>query len=953
MNKFLVAAEGRISWKLVFCGWLILLVTPLLLLNSAFKQYDSFIFNRNVALKRPFLFNELSSFSDDLSLKKWLQKKFDVFNQSDAHSSFGADDLRSSLQKKLGLKILAVFFHDSGTGKVSRALADSGNWDFKAPPDAFVKKMFEVLKNWNALEESERNKSPEMRLFRSFFGNIAEFAPVSGKVCKTISAKFGDTGPVYFQFYYSEKSKNSYLALIKEADINPKLLLNSALAKEKKQFKRKIVFPGKKLDLPWAYEASRFCKLRENSQGILVRQFLPPESFIHIVQRGGIVPRNLEKYFDNPPMMSVHCQREHLQGNLSPYQNSFVFLLRLLFLFGTMMFLHVALWGANFNLSISMKVFLALILAGLFPASIFVFAYSSFNEYGKINQVQQAQRVLQQKVAAVKKKLNSSISQIELENVKMAIRVQQAQNVNERNRLLHEFIAANKIDVIFLQELSGLRELFFPNDELRPDEKWRPQEMKAFEVFVFQMIEILNLSPLLKGDVGVFGRLLDKVASNKTSVNIVVESVGKFQKIEKLAHKFWFACLLLFGEDDKGVGVPQTLLFPGFQVKKLVNEQLQRAYRQFPLSEKRANWQIDMAIALINGKELSLSAENCSEKLEKEKTMDKLRLANLLRRDLVWEAGDDIEVAMFDDALPYICFGRIRPIAAKKGFFQTEHLQVLLFMAITAIIIFLVANLFFVAPVKKVASEMMKVGSGDLEFSFTAETGDEFDQLAGTLNSMLQGIRERKILSEYVSEEVYQEVAAGLDAEFAPGGELLEAAVLFCEPIEFADFAAESDPEKVLEFLNVFVAEIASICRNHGGIIDKMIENSVMLVFRQKAGEENHSLRAARAAFEINRRFCKSFADFPFVCRLGLASGSVISGKIGSRIGKLDFTVIGDTVNFAARLKSIAEKAETTRILTSRKTIHELKNQVKSRLVATVEIKGKAGKHEIFELLSL
>jgi class 3 adenylate cyclase len=953
MSKVIVESSSRISWKLSFCGWLVLLVTPLILLNIAFEQYDSFVFSRNVAFNRPFLFNELSSFSDDLSLKKWLQKKFDGFNRNFDKVSYEAENLRVSLQKCLGTKVLAVFHQDFATGRISRAIDNGESLEFKAPPDVFVKRIFEVFAKWHLLDDSERHKSAEIRLFRSFFGNIAEFALLNGKIFKTISAKFGDTGPVYFQFYRDEKSKNSYLALIKEKSIKPESVIAAAINSAKGEIKRRIVFPNKRLALPWNFEASRLSKLRENSQGIKIRQLLPPENFVHIVQKGGIVPQSLDKYLNDPPMLCVQCNREHLQGSLSHYRRPFSFLSRLLFLFGTMMFFRLSLWGANFKLSISMKIFMSLLLAGLFPLSIFVFAYSAFTEYGKINQVQQAQRVLQQKVAAIKKRLNSGISQIELENVKMAIRVQQAQNVEERNRLLREFLAANKIDVIFLQDLSGIRELFFPAAEKPPDERWRPQEMKAFEVFVFQIIEILNLSPILKGEVGAFGRIIDKVAANRTSVNIVIESVGKVQRIEKLAHKFWFACLLLFGENEQKTRVPQTLLFPGFLVKKILNEQLHKAYKQFPLSEKRANWQIDMAIALINGKELALSPENCSVMLDKDKIMDKLRLANLLKRDLVWEADGEIEVALFDDALPYICFGRIRSTLPKEDLLSGENLKVVFFIILSGMMILLVANLFFVSPVKKVADEMMRVGAGDLEFSFTSVTGDEFDQLAGSLNSMLRGIKERKILSEYVSEDVQQEVATGLDAEFAPGGELLEAAILFCEPIQFNAYASESDPERVLAYLNVFVTEIARICRDNGGIIDKMIENSLMLVFRHKTGEEQHSLRAARAAIEISRLFSESFDGFPFACKLGLASGAVISGKIGSRIGKLDFTVIGDTVNFAARLKSMAEMAGATRILTSEKTAIELKNKVKTRFVASVEIKGKAGKHEVFELLAL
>ncbi|GEM_PF-5426124 len=84
------------------------------------------------------------------------------------------------------------------------------------------------------------------------------------------------------------------------------------------------------------------------------------------------------------------------------------------------------------------------------------------------------------------------------------------------------------------------------------------------------------------------------------------------------------------------------------------------------------------------------------------------------------------------------------------------------------------------------------------------------------------------------------------------------------------------------------------------------IDKTLMIVFRNDSQNPGiHAISACRTTFELRRLFADRHSANCFDLHCGIASGSVISGKIGAKTGKLDFTVIGDTVNMAARIKSI------------------------------------------------
>ena len=115
-----------------------------------------------------------------------------------------------------------------------------------------------------------------------------------------------------------------------------------------------------------------------------------------------------------------------------------------------------------------------------------------------------------------------------------------------------------------------------------------------------------------------------------------------------------------------------------------------------------------------------------------------------------------------------------------------------------------------------------------------------------------------------------------------------------------------------------------------------------MIVFRKTDKNENVTLNACYTALEIQKILKQQLPDFKI--RMGIASGEAISGKIGSRNGKLDYTVIGNPVNLAARLKVQAERALKTGIIICPYSIRMLQGKGRLNFIDRVAIKGRTNR---------
>jgi adenylate cyclase len=181
------------------------------------------------------------------------------------------------------------------------------------------------------------------------------------------------------------------------------------------------------------------------------------------------------------------------------------------------------------------------------------------------------------------------------------------------------------------------------------------------------------------------------------------------------------------------------------------------------------------------------------------------------------------------------------------------------------------------------------------------------------------------------------------------------ATMLFSDIRRFATLAETLTPQRTVELLNEYFAEMADVVHRHSGMLDKYIGDGVMAVFGIGPDPNADADAAVSAAIDMIRRLRKlnekrlSQGAQPLEIGIGLASGEIVAGPVGGPT-RTNYTVIGDSVNLAARLES-ANKHYRTTVLVAGPTIQRLKKLVRSRRIDLVRVQGKEEPTEIFELL--
>jgi adenylate cyclase len=234
-----------------------------------------------------------------------------------------------------------------------------------------------------------------------------------------------------------------------------------------------------------------------------------------------------------------------------------------------------------------------------------------------------------------------------------------------------------------------------------------------------------------------------------------------------------------------------------------------------------------------------------------------------------------------------------------------------------------------------------RVKRGDLDARVPLTSGDEVGRLAGSFNEMVRGLSEREALREAFGSYVDPEVARRVIDE----GELLEGqekevTVGFVDVRDFTPFAERSSPRDTVAFLNEFFDLVVPIVAKHGGHANKFLGDGVLVVFGAPEPLSDHADRAVAAAFEVAGEVGRRFGG-RFRIGIGLNSGKVVVGSVGGG-GRLEFTVIGDPVNVAARVEAATRDTGDTILLTeaTRGLIHDEKD-LDLRPRGEVELKGK------------
>ncbi|MBW1998870.1 MAG: adenylate/guanylate cyclase domain-containing protein [Deltaproteobacteria bacterium] len=178
-----------------------------------------------------------------------------------------------------------------------------------------------------------------------------------------------------------------------------------------------------------------------------------------------------------------------------------------------------------------------------------------------------------------------------------------------------------------------------------------------------------------------------------------------------------------------------------------------------------------------------------------------------------------------------------------------------------------------------------------------------------------------------------------------------KATILFTDIVNFTPIAERFSPAEVSSLLNKHFTEMTDIIFRHNGTLDKYIGDAIMAVFGAPIERKDDAERAVMAALEMRRALFQMMEgleeDKRFDMRLGLNSGRVMAGNLGSP-ERMDYTVIGDVVNTAARIESIARPNQ---ILIGHPTYELVKGKFKIREAGRRFVKGKKEAIRVYEVL--
>jgi adenylate cyclase len=205
-------------------------------------------------------------------------------------------------------------------------------------------------------------------------------------------------------------------------------------------------------------------------------------------------------------------------------------------------------------------------------------------------------------------------------------------------------------------------------------------------------------------------------------------------------------------------------------------------------------------------------------------------------------------------------------------------------------------------PIQELRDATRRVARGDLTVRVPVLSSDETGSLTESFNDAVAGLQEREKLREAFGEYVDPDVADKVMQEGSVlEGDEVEVSILFLDIRDFTAFAERSSAREVVTALNDFWETVVPVIARHGGHANKFIGDGLLGVFGAPELREDHADRAVAAAVNIANLIRAEYRG-EFTIGIGVNSGPVVAGTIGGG-GRLEFTVIGDAVNTAARVE--------------------------------------------------
>jgi adenylate cyclase len=254
-------------------------------------------------------------------------------------------------------------------------------------------------------------------------------------------------------------------------------------------------------------------------------------------------------------------------------------------------------------------------------------------------------------------------------------------------------------------------------------------------------------------------------------------------------------------------------------------------------------------------------------------------------------------------------------------------------------------------PLGDLSRATERVTQGDLGARVPVVSADETGMMSGLFNQMVAGLQERERLHDAFGTYVDPELRDRVLAEGTVlAGQEVEVTVLFLDIRDFTGFAERSSPHEVVARLNELFDVVVPVLEQHGGHVDKFIGDGLLAVFGAPERLAEHAEWGVAAAREIASVVRERFGG-ELEIGIGVNSGPVVAGTIGGG-GRLEFTVIGDVVNTAARVERVTrETGDDVLITEATRLLLDDPPGVLPR--GTVELQGKRERVQVHALVDL
>jgi class 3 adenylate cyclase len=888
-------------------------------------------------------------------------------------SSLNATTFRAAIEKRLKMPVAMVFAHGPNTKHISYSFSKEVKKHTKIVSKSLVQKLFLSLNtqynktslfneklphSWRKYKRARYKKQLKKRannFINTQFKNAGILHLQPNEVIPDVSGHFY-LGKIYFAYipvnlkFKSKKSGNlnGFLCVIRDRDLD----LNKIFTQVKSrtffpEIKRTLLAKNFKSSSGFHEYQPVKTVVKESKDGLDYINISPGFFVKNYVNKSFYSLASLDKALQRFPFLKVSVNRKYLKHPFRKYLNQIKPFLLIFLLISSTLLLRIYFFGLNFRLNISYRLLISLLIACYLPyATLWLFSsyYQHFRKNYNLNSIIND---LNLKIEIFSKALESHISAVETKTQQhnRTLNFQDLSTIEKTKKALRPILESDPTAYISFYSPQFECAVSEPNIFLSTYEK-------TFKDFICS--GIFSAMEANKASTPKAGRKFKVGLLSHQSGNVSRFLVGD-GKLMTLSHSNLgakYAFLPIYKNNDKSKNLSAMILLKFFIRDLLLS--LKKAGPQYFLNEKLAKYDlkkcyipISQTTRLPSSPQFICSKDFPLEQIKpfllpilKKKGSDHFFIDSEKQKTL-------LKVAYIDGAQCLVALAA-QINDSNDNFSILPSLWALgVYLTVLTFLIVYYLRSTFIYPIASFNKAAAEIGNGNLNIQLKLKTGDEFELLSDTFNKMTYGLKQREKLSEFVSNDVLSAVKEDLQ----PGGELIEASVLFCSLKNFKKTSANRTPHQNLQLLSQFIDLLDRATKQNHGTIDKIIEDTIMVIFMNSKGKNDAIINACNAAIAISSILPS--AELDFKCGIGISSGQVISGKIGSTTGKLDFTVIGNPVNLAARLKAQTHKATQTGILLCPNSIRLLRGKGRLQFIERLQIKGRTRTFPLYELIGM